>query len=103
MLFKYLPQVPSLRGILYCFNFCLEYYLYKIYKGDDDDCLASAKLDVIERDNNVIMADVNGPKLPPKPQPNVEEIKSLPAAECEDTAQDILPPPLPQCHKSGDM
>ena len=42
------------------------------------------------------MADVNGPKLPPEPQLNDGEIKLLPAAECGDTAQDALPPPLPQ-------
>ena len=75
-------------------------YINLIDKGNDD-CLASAKLDVIEHDNNVIMADVNGPKLPPKPQPNIGEIKLLLAAECEDTAQDVLPPSLPL--KSGDL
>ena len=58
-------------------------YINLIDKRDDDDCLASANLDVVECDNNVIMADVNGTKLPPKLQPNVGEIKLLPAAECE--------------------
>ena len=47
------------------------------------------------------MGDVKGPYLPPKPQPNDGEIKLLPAAECGDTAQDILPLPLPP--KNGDL
>ena len=43
-----------------------------------DRCASSqANVDIIEH-------DVSGPKLPPKPQPHVGEIKHLPANECED-------------------
>ena len=46
---------------------------------------------------DVIEHDVSGPKLPPKPQPYVGEIKHLPANECEETT-DVLPLTLsPKC------
>ena len=60
----------------------------------NDDCHANsqAKLDVIEHD----MANINGPKLPPKSKSQVGATKLPPAADYEDSAQpDVQPPPLP--------
>lgn len=50
-----------------------------VIEGTEGDRHASSQAKV-----NVIEHDVSDPKLSPKPQPYVGEIKLLPAAECKD-------------------